>query len=573
MALPPVLAALTALFAALVHPPAAALPSAPEPFVERQRLRERERERELRQQNEGRGYTRWLLSVPQDEDRSLPEDEAPCTRIERIVLTGELAEEFQWALNAAAGPDGWDDPRGRCLGAHGTDIVIARLQRAITLRGYLTTRVLAGPQAVKHGSLTLTLFPGRIAAIRRADGIDSALSLTSAIPARPGDLLRLRDIEQGLDNLKRAPTALADIAIAPSGAAGARPGDADLVVEYEQRFPLRATLSLDDGGTRATGQTQAGATLAWDNPLGMHDLLYVNLSRDAFGRAGSGTGGQTVHYAMPWRDWLASATASRAKYHQTVQGAYETYVFAGESADTELKLSRLVYRDRQRKLSLGLRILRRSARNFFDDEDIGVQQRATSGWEFGLTHREFIGDATLDASLAWRRGTGAWGARPAPEEKWGEGTSRFKLATAEIGLSAPFRVVDQPLRFTGLWRAQWNRSPLTPQDRFAIGGRYTVRGFDGESSLMGERGWLLRSDLGWMSGWNGAELYAGIDVGQVGGRSTGDLASRRLVGGVVGLRGAWQGLAYDLFVGAPIRRPEGFAAVRSVAGFNLNYSF
>ena len=31
---------------------------------------------------------------------------------------------------------------------------------------------------------------------------------------------------------------------------------------------------------------------------------------------------------------------------------------------------------------------------------------------------------------------------------------------------------------------------------FSIGGRYTVRGFDGEASLMGERGWLLRNDIG-----------------------------------------------------------------------------
>ncbi len=38
--------------------------------------------------------------------------------------------------------------------------------------------------------------------------------------------------------------------------------------------------------------------------------------------------------------------------------------------------------------------------------------------------------------------------------------------------------------------------PLITQDRFSIGGRYTVRGFDGETTLIGERGWLLRNDLG-----------------------------------------------------------------------------
>ena len=60
----------------------------------------------------------------------------------------------------------------------------------------------------------------------------------------------------------------------------------------------------------------------------------------------------------------------------------------------------------------------------------------------------------------------------------------------------------------GSWRAQWNRTPLAPQDRFSIGGRYTVRGFDGELTLMGERGWVLRNEIGLPVG-AGQELYAG----------------------------------------------------------------
>jgi hemolysin activation/secretion protein len=36
---------------------------------------------------------------------------------------------------------------------------------------------------------------------------------------------------------------------------------------------------------------------------------------------------------------------------------------------------------------------------------------------------------------------------------------------------------------------------------------------------------------------------------------------------------AWKGLNYDLFVGAPIHKPEGFRTAGTTAGFNLNYSF
>ena len=44
--------------------------------------------------------------------------------------------------------------------------------------------------------------------------------------------------------------------------------------------PVRATLSLDDSGTKSTGRTQGGATLAWDGPLGLNDLAYVSVNHD-----------------------------------------------------------------------------------------------------------------------------------------------------------------------------------------------------------------------------------------------------------------------------------------------------
>jgi hemolysin activation/secretion protein len=106
-----------------------------------------------------------------------------------------------------------------------------------------------------------------------------------------------------------------------------------------------------------------------------------------------------------------------------------------------------------------------------------------------------------------------------------------------------------------------------------------VRGFDGESSLMAERGWLVRNDIGWALdalGASGAELYLGIDHGEVGGTSAEYLLGKRLTGGVIGLRGAleWpKGLSYDMFVGAPIKKPEGYRTAKTTAGFNLNFNF
>ena len=544
--------------------------SAPRPFIEDQR--QQARERLLREQQE-RSVDVRLPNATGPQTARLTPSEAPCSVVARLVLDGELSTEFVWSLNAASGDGADDSPEGRCLGAQGIETVVARVQKAIVDRGYITTRVLAGRQDLSSGTLTLTLIPGRLSAVRFAQENVQTTGLRNAIPAKAGDLLQLRDIEQGLENLKRLPTADSDIQVAPSTAADARPGDSDLVVKYSRKSPLRTTLSLDDSGTEATGKTQAALTVAWDGPLGLNDLAYVSMNHDAFNHRGRGTGGRTVHYSIPYGYWLASVTASQSRYHQSVAGLVDTYVYAGETRNADMRLSRLIYRDQRRKTTMTIRGFRTASRYVIDDSENENQRRVVGGVDASLNHREFVGDATLDGTLAYRRGTGAFGALPASEESYGEGTSRMKLYTSDVNLNIPFTLVGQKLRYTALWRAQWNRTPLTPQDRFAIGGRYTVRGFDGETSLAGDRGWLLRNDIGFALGQSGAELYAGIDYGEVGGPSAKFLLGSHLAGGVIGLRGAVTGLNYDLFIGAPIGMPEGYRTAKVTGGINLNYAF
>ncbi|MBB4223868.1 hemolysin activation/secretion protein [Variovorax guangxiensis] len=558
---------------------AQANPAAPTPFVEQ--LRQHERERVLREQQE-KSVDSHLQQAAQKDPSHLPEAESPCFRIDRLALSGERSEQFQWVLDAAAGPEGNDSPLGRCLGTQGVNIVIARLQQAIIARGFVTTRVLAAPQDLSAGLLTFNLVPGRIVAIRAtADSStrfgNDRLLLESAIPACPGDLLNLRDIEQGLENLKRAPTAEADIQIEPSTVPDARPGDSDLVARYTQARLLRGTLSLDDSGTEATGRYQAGATVSSDNLFGLNDLFYVSANHSVdghvLGNPRRGTEGQTAHYSLPWGYWQLGFTASNSRYRQTVAGLNRDYIFAGKTNNAEVRLSRLVYRDQRRKTTVAIRAFRRESRSFIDDTQIENQHRVVGGWEASLSHREFIGEATLDGTLALRQGTGAFGARRAPEEAFDEGTSRFRLMTADVSLNLPFRLGEQRLRYASQWRAQWNQTQLTTQDRFGIGGRYTVRGFDGETSLLGERGWLLRNDIGLAVGQGGVELYAGIDYSRVGGMSVAWLLGNHLAGGVIGVRGTWKRLNYDAFIGAPISKPEGYRTAAVTTGFNLNFSF
>ncbi len=529
--------------------------------------RQQERERVLREQQETAPDVRLQPSSPGETAR-LPDGESPCFTIREIAVKSDVPD-FDWARDAA-NIEG-DPAVGRCLGARGINLVMKRVQDAIVARGYVTTRVVAEAQDLNSGRLTLTVLPGRIRTIRFSAESDSRANAWNAMPASPGDLLNLRDIEQGLENFKRVPTAEADIQIEPADA----PGESDLVITWKQAFPLRLTLNANDGGSRSTGKYLGSVTVSGDHLLMLNDLFYASFMHDlGGGEAGNrGTHGHTLHYSLPYDYWLFGVTTNENRYQQTVAGATQRILYSGTSENYEARLTRTLHRDGSGKTSASLRGYLTKSNNFVDDVESQLQRRRMAGWEAGLQHRAFIADAVLDVSGAYRHGTGAFDALSVPEDAFNEGASRPRLFTAEASLNLPFKFAGENFRYSGNWRAQWNRTPLVTLDRFSIGGRYTVRGFDGETVLMAERGWLVRNELGWTPGAGGQELYVGIDHGQVGGQSANLLLGTRLTGAVVGLRGGYKDLSWDVFAGMPLAKPEGFPADHHTGGFNLTLAF
>ncbi len=503
--------------------------------------------------------------------------ETPCFLIDRLQLKNGLGAplpEFDWVVEQLTAPEA---PVfiGQCVGAQGVAWLIERAQKILVDRGFVTSRIFAIQQDMSQGTLVLTLIPGRIRAIRLSEPVDPRANLRNALPMQAGDMLNLRDIEQALENLKRIPTAEADIQIEPAQGDDAQLGESDLVVAYRQAFPFRLSVSADDSGTKATGKYQGSITLSYDNALGLNDLFYVTHTQSMGGGdpGPRGTHARTLHYSLPLGYWTLGATSSTSRYHQTVAGLTQSYVYRGTSENNEIKLNRLLMRDSTQKLNLAVHAFQRKSNNYIDDTEVEVQRRVVGGWDSTLNHKAFIQDATLESNLTYKRGTGAFGSIPAPEEAFNDGTSRFALVTADVNLTLPFKVDAQRVRYNGTWRIQQNQTPLTPQDRFVLGGRYTVRGYDGETVLSAERGWLWRNNLSFALGDSGQELYVGIDTGQVGGPTSELLVAKRLTGAVLGLRGAVQKFNYDMFIGEPVNQPSNFKTAKTTAGFSLSVSF
>lgn len=525
----------------------------------REQQRQQERERALAEQNNPQVDER--LPRPQVALPDYPAQEQPCFPVNQLALVGDAASRFQWALKAAA------DAKGRCLGGQGLMLVINKVQNAILSAGYVTTRVMAQEQDLTKGTLTLTLQPGRIAQIRFDQPVSWRGRLWNAVPASAGDILNLRDIEQGLENFKRVPSATADINIVP----GAQEGTSDLLVKWQEGRPVRLGVGLDDSGSKSTGRYLGSTTLAVDAPFAQNDLFYASIGKEMFESGPLGNHSHTLSYSIPLGNWGLNASYNDYTYHQNIPNANEVLRYSGKSDNVQFTVSRLLYRDRAHKTTLNARVFRKHSTNAVNDIDMELQKRRTAGWELGIAQRSYLGNSTLDASLNWRRGTGAFNALPAPEEARHEGSARSGILLGDLSINQPFTLAEQPWRVYSSVRGQWSNSALTPQDRMAIAGRYTVRGFDGEQVLSGEKGLLWRNEIAWNLFSRGHELYLAADYGRVAGPGTRTMVGHQLAGSAIGIRGAlWGHLSYDLFAGTPLWKPERFHTSGATAGFNLN---
>ena len=530
---------------------------------------QQEQERMKREELQGQAPDVLSGDAEKKEGIRYPEGESPCVPIYEISMVGDEVDKFNWALSAAG------NARGLCLGSKGIGQVMANVQNAIIAKGYLTTRISVEPQDLRSGHLILTVVPGRINELRMADDASADYVLRNAnldsnFPTGTGKILNLRDLEQGLENLRRVPSASANIEIVP----GQKPGESDVVVNWQQERPIRFGVSIDDAGQASTGRYQAWGTVFLDNLLGMSDLLSITVNSDMLFSNEKNSRNVSAYYSVPIGYYLLSVAFSDYRYRQTIIipkiGDYE---YRGKGNNLLVELSRVIYRTAASKTWVALAAFKNKSRNYFDEYTLVSQGRDLSGWEAAIGHRHYFDKFVLDSEFRYHRGTGAFGSRVHGAE-YGYGVARPSIFRYNITAYAPFTIGSRRLNYQTQVRGQFSENHLTSIDRFIIGGRYSVRGYTGDQALSGDNGVVWRNDLGMYLGNTQHQVYLGADFGWVWGQQTFDVPGNFLSGVALGLKGELgNNVNYDLFVSAPISRPNNFDTEDFVAGFNVGFDF
>ena len=447
-------------------------------------------------------------------------------------------------------------------------------QRKLLDKGYVTSQVYIPEQNLNAGTLQFMVMPGRVEDIRYSASSAHGPWRT-AFPVRPGDILNIRDVEQGLEQMKRVSSQSVTMKLL----LGTSVGTSIIELTIKQDKPVHGSISIDNSGLESTGVYQGSFTSSFDQVFRANDTFTMSLSGDLSG-AGSikGTRAASLNYVIPHGKDTFSLSFSKSRYHQTIQSNPYDFTYSGKSTTMKAKWNHVWSRTQREKRAFDISISTRHNHRFINDMEIPVQALRTTSMEFGISNRKYIGNATLYSRLGFQWGIGALGAQPEHKASVSMGgpTSRYHMWLVDVDYRKPFIMGHRPASFTSSFHGQWVQGGkrVYSVDTINIGNRYSIYGFDGEYTLMGDSGWYVRNEVSSVIPRLNTEVYLGLDVGAVYGKSTEALVGKTIAGTALGVRGNYaSGLLFDAFVSTPLYKPQGYHTKKFYSGFTVGYRF
>ena len=545
-----------------------------------------------------------LLNEKSASEGKLNLNETPCFKIDKISL---LSENKVASFNASSGADEaiirkayntnyskfnsileaslnkLDFKSGSCLGKNSINLIINSFNNEIIKSGYITSSASLVTKSLKDAKLEFVINLGLIdnISINELDSQRNRASLFSAFGeySHKNKVANIRDIEQALESLQNVSKNDVSIKFLPSN----RAGFSNIVITRVDSFPLKAAISIDNLGSKQSGKYQGMLNLSTLNLLGFNEIFSFSRGKDVLKKykVTNKFNGATDHgasnnyyygFSIPFGYFMLEYEKSKYDYAQIINAAYNLYTYKGRSESDSLSLAYTFYRDSNFKNSAYVKLFKRKNKNYLEDYELDNQARRNAGYEVGVKSSWNSYNQAFSAKLAYKKGTGIFNSQPDPLEDSGEATSRFALINLNLNYKYKFEL---PLSYDLNINARYGLNKLSLQDKFSIGGYYSVRGFDGEGSLVGNHGVSVRNTLSY-NYYKSNSVYAGLDAGMVRAASSGIKDKNTLAGYAIGLRGsikAYNNLSYDISVSKPLYKPKSFESKSTNVNFIISYEF
>ena len=402
--------------------------------------------------------------------------------------------------------------------------VIAKATDFYLQRGFVTTRAYLPNQNLKQGVLRIVIAEGNVGEVK-IKGNAKGVNLVKALPIDKQEPLHIRDLEQAVDQLNAVPGNDVAMEIVPGDVAD----ESNVVFTNHGEAKTKGTLSINNGGSEATGEDVVAVNFASGDIMGMSDVWTISATQTTE-KSDRGATSFAVNVAVPDGYNTYGLGLNASEYHTTLTFPTTGTQMSSEGSNTGWNLSakRVIARDQDGRHTVGANLARSRSQSYIGGQLVSVSSKTIDSLAFHSESALSFGNNFLLVKPQVEVGLSEVDNLPAgtntPVQNPQAEYVSFNLT---LDWSQPFAVAGMPMTWKSKFDYQYSQDELYGSQAQTIGGMGSVRGFKGVS-LSGDKGYfwqnslILNQELAFGDIAGTMEYTLGYDFGEVSSNTTGE---------------------------------------------------
>ncbi len=447
---------------------------------------------------------------------------------------------------------------GRELSFEDLGVLIEEANNVYLRKGYITTRVkLKVPQSLEDGYLDLMVINGYIEKINlNSNTFREKAAVFTAFPLKSGKLLKLSDIEQGINQINSLQSNNAEMKILPGSEYGY--SVINITNEPSKRFSL--VLEFDNMGQESTEKNRGRLNFYLDNLFGLNDSLSLNyqntLNSDQKDKNSINYG---INMSVPLGYYTLSSGISKSSYLNKIKGKNNVLTSSGNTLTHYYNVKKVLFNNALGSAGFNVNLSLKDDKHYFEGAQLYKGSKKLAVLKLGATRTFKLKEGRFFSSIGYHKGLDEFNA-----EK--NELAQFEKFTFNTNFIKFFRLGSKQFSYNLKFNGQYSNQVLYGTEKISIGDLYTVRGFK-NNFISGEKGMYFRNTLTYMFDKNlpvlrNSSIFFGADYGLAKDMSYKEGSKYEKIEKVAGLSTGYKyssrNMSLDLTLAKPIEQPKHF---------------
>jgi hemolysin activation/secretion protein len=279
--------------------------------------------------------------------------------------------------------------------------------------------------------------------------------LFMAFPLLKNEILNIRDIEQGLEQINRLKSNNATMNILPSE----KEGKLIVSIINNQSKKNEIFLGLNNNGTE-DNRYKATTGLDFDNIFHLNDNICFDYSRGYKDNEDFYNRNYSASLGIPFGYWNIDASYNNSTYLITKSNVKSN----GETFNTKITIKRMLFRNKIYKLNSGTSLEQKNTKNYMNNEKLYYGSRILTPMELFLENTFYLNKGAMFFRFSYYEGLDFWDAQKDDEYvKPQDPLAQYK----KIGLSGYCNKNFSFLNYMLSFRGQYSYDNLFGSEQFS----------------------------------------------------------------------------------------------------------